>query len=104
MMNEPTTTEVNTCTFRTKDLNQAAFIWCQEGADLVRLDGSGREKRTIIFIFSLAIDEVELGKLIIDYANKKTRVEPQEFCNKQSNLRDLLHGSLAKVTSERKVT
>lgn len=85
--------------FRTKDLNQAAFVWCQEGVILKRLEGvSSRNGRgtTVFFIFELPMPEEELGKLIFEYANRCTVVEPQEFCSKQNNLKDLLHCNLTK--------
>lgn len=87
-----------TCTFRTKDINQAAFIWCQPGAELLRIEGAdkgGRSPKTsIFFVFTLSMDERNLSLLIIQYANRKSTVEPQDYVSRQNNLRDLLHGSL----------
>lgn len=87
-MNKPETS------FRTKDLNQAAFIWCQDGAKLLNVQGSREKGNTIFFIFSLPMTEQDLSVLQIAYANGDTQVEPQQFCAKQNNLRDLLHSSL----------
>jgi len=86
--------------FRTKDLNQAAFIWCQPGAKLKKLVGSQGRGTTVHFIFEIPVTEEDLVTLIMNYANKDTKVEPQEFCSKQSNLRDLLHGSLRRKSTE----
>lgn len=86
-----------TTSFRTKDLNQAAFLWCQPGAVLKKLDAeqsASRSGRSVYFIFVMPMSEVDLGKLIFEYANCQTCVEPQAYCQKQSNLRDLLHGNL----------
>jgi len=80
--------------FRTKDLNQAAFIWCQEGAELEKLEGTKATGTTIYFVFTLPVTDEELRKLQFEYANEKTLVEPQQFIAKQNNLRDLLHSSL----------
>lgn len=75
--------------FRTKDLNQAAFMWCQPGSKLVRLHKS--EGKTIYFRFSLPLNETEIASLIIAYANGDTRVDPLAYSQNQSKLRDLLH-------------
>lgn len=88
--------------FRTKDLNQAAFVWCQPGAELLRLDGASEQGTTIWFVLTLPVSEEELRTLIYDYANRKCRVEPQQFVAQQNNLRDLLHGSLAQADKRRR--
>lgn len=85
-------------TYRTKDLNMAAFIWSQPGANLVKLQGKsskGIKSNTIFFVFEIPIND--LAKLIFDYTNRKTLVEPLEFCTRQTSLRDLLHGGIRKV-------
>lgn len=80
--------------FRTKDIDQAAFIWCVDGAKLERLEGKTGRGTTIFFVFTLPLDERELAKLIFDYANGDTRVEPRKYCQQQDTLRDMLHDSL----------
>mgnify|MGYP003149811017 CR=1 FL=1 len=80
--------------FRTKDIDQAAFIWCQDGSKLERLEGKTGRGTTIFFVFTLAIDERTLAKLIIDYANGDTLVEPKKYCQQQETLRDMLYDSL----------
>ena len=99
----PDATVAERVQFRTKDLNQAAFLWCQPGAELVRLQGSGEGRgTTIYFILTLPITEAELTQLVYDYANGKCHVEPRAFVAQQDNLRDLLHGSLAQNERKRK--
>ena len=80
--------------YRTKDLNQAAFIWCQVGARIAEVQGSSGNGTSIFFKFTLPLTEDQLRALLIAYANGDTRVEPKEFCAKQYNLRDLIHSSL----------
>ena len=80
--------------FRTKDIDQAAFVWCQCGAKLDRLEGKTGRGTTIFFVFTLPVDERDLAKLIINYANGDTRVEPKKYCQQQETLRDMLHDSL----------
>lgn len=82
--------------YRTKDLDQAAFVWLQPGARLVEIRGSSERGSTIFFHFSLPISEPELHDLLFRHANGETVVEPQGFCAKQNKLRDLLHSSLAR--------
>jgi len=90
--------------FRTKDLNQAAFIWCQDGADLMNLQAArqGSNGTTVFFQFSLPISEEQLRELQLNYANGKTTVEPQRFIARQNNLRDLLHSSLGTQVSNKR--
>jgi hypothetical protein len=79
--------------FQTKDLNQAAFIWCQAGVKLSELVQSGG---SVYFKFLLPFEAEGLKKLLIDYSNGDTTVEPTYYADRQSKLRDLLHGSLAR--------
>ena len=89
--------KVESTTFRTKDLNQAAFIWCQEGVDLLKLDANTNRGGTVIhFVFTLMMCEEDVGVLLIEYANGKTQVEPTAYSVNQNKLRDLLHGILGK--------
>lgn len=83
-----------TSDFSTRDINQAAFMWTQPGAALIRMRPEGSKNVTMHFVFRLPLNEQEIGKLIFDYANGKTLVDPLKFVQKQSTLRDLLHTSL----------
>jgi len=90
------TVEIPTIEYRTKDLNQAAFVWSQPTARLVELQGSSDRGTTIHFKFELQMPQDALRRLIFAYTNGETSVEPQAFVAKQNNLRDLLHSSLAR--------
>jgi hypothetical protein len=83
-----------TIPFRTKDLNQAAFIWCQPGTELLKVETTRDKNLIVYFLFGLEISEEGLTQLKFDYANGKTRVEPKMYVEKQNALRDLLHSSL----------
>jgi len=86
---------MNTVDFRTKDLNLAAFLWSQDGVELTKLDGKSQGGgSTVYFAFTLPLSETEFAQLQIDHANGKTTVEPGKFCQRQGQLRDLLHTSL----------
>jgi hypothetical protein len=85
--------------YRTKDLNEAAFLWCQEGTKLVEIEpmSSGRSDRpsdrpeTFFFRFVLDMTDDQLRALMFGYANEDTSVEPQMYVRKQNNLRDRLY-------------
>ena len=85
-------------TYRTKDLNLAAFLWCQPNTNLIKMQGKGGKGTTVFFVFD--IETNDLSKLIFDYTNRKTFVEPLEFCSRQTSLRDLLYGGLKREVPE----
>jgi len=85
-------------TFKTKDLNMAAFLWCIDGARLLCMDGErGRDgkSKTVYFSFEVPMQDEAFHQLQIDYANGDTVVEPTGFCKRQNQLRDLLHDILS---------
>jgi len=88
--------------FGTKDLNEAAFLWCQEGVNLLRVEAAGEGRGiTIFFVFSVDATEEALRQLMFDYRNGATTVEPQRYVQQQNNLRDMLHSSLARTKRKR---
>ena len=90
-------------TFKTKDMNLAAFIWCQPGSKIEKLIGQSQQRKgtTVHFAFTLDCSAEDLHQLQIDYANGDTSVEPKRFCEKQNSLRDLLHSTLGLKTGKR---
>lgn len=102
---ETTSTESESASFTTKDLNHAAFMWCQDKSELVKLNGQKSGSGvTVFFQFKLALSREDLHQLQIDFANGKCRVEPGMFVDRQNKLRDLLHGSLGIQTLRREET
>jgi len=84
--------------FSTKDLNEAAFLWCQEGVNLLRVEASSEGRGiTVYFVFAVDKTEEELRLIMFDYRNGAMRVEPQRYVQQQNNLRDMLHSSLART-------
>lgn len=99
----PKTDNVTSTQFSTKDLNQAAWIWCYTGVELVRLTPQGgRRNVSVHFIFVVPVDQLDLAAMLLEYANGKSRVDPLLFCHKQTTLRDLLHTMLDKVRGNQK--
>lgn len=80
----------NPISFRTRDLNMAAFLFLQDTAEVKELQSTSTGD-TIFFVFNLHITESELAQLQLDYANGKTRVEPLAYNERLNRLRDLLH-------------
>lgn len=74
----------------TPDLNQAAFLWVQDG---VTFDGVYRVGRKVFFKFETDLTSQDLQKLLLDYSNGTTLVEPKSFCAAQFELRGWLHNS-----------
>jgi len=85
---------------QTKDINVAAFLWTCPGVDLVDVVGKSKTSTTMYFVLELPMDTCDLGKLLFEYANGKTRVDPLAFCGRQNQLRDLLHSTLPKKRLE----
>lgn len=86
---------METIPYRTKDLNEAAFIWCQKGSELVKItpetEVGDKIPRIYYFQFNLEMSNADLHKLLLNLANERCTVEPQRFVKKQNNLRDQLH-------------
>lgn len=90
----------NKTEFHTKDLNQAAFIWCQKSAKLVEVIPRSERGTTVHFVFELNLSEQDLSVLILNYANNDTLVDPLDYSQRQSSLRDLLYSCLQKYKSK----
>ncbi len=92
--------------YRTKDLNEAAFMWCQK-ARLVAVEpevkpgGDSTRPETFYFKFDLNMTDEELKVLIFGYANEELLVEPQMYVRKQNNLRDRLYACKRKIAQSR---
>lgn len=91
--------------YRTKDLTEAAFIWCQKDTKLSAVEAQVRDRgsrpETFFFRFELSMTDDDLKSLLFDYANESTMVEPQMFVRKQNNLRDRLYAVKKKKSSSR---
>ena len=93
---EDVNTEAPRSRLRTKDINEAAFLWSQEGAVFLRADGEAGKGTTVFFVVELPLSEVKLTSLMFAYYNSQCKVEPKEFAAKQMELRNILHSSFAR--------
>ena len=87
------THESEVTSYKTKDVNLAAFLWCQDGAVMTGLEGSTRRGMSLYFKFDMPMKDHELAELMLKYANNQCAVEPHMFVQKQNSIRDLLHGT-----------
>ena len=87
--------------YKTKDLNQAAYIWSQPGVSLETMEArvNSKVKGVVYFSFILPFSDKELRVLLMDYTNGKALVDPKLFSSKQSDLREWIHSTLASRTS-----
>lgn len=89
------TTDAHMSTYRTKDMNLAAFLWCQDGAQLERVvpPKEGDTRNTVFFVLSLPIEKTDLDMIVSDYFNRQTIVEPMMFVERQKTIRDMLYNA-----------
>ena len=84
----------------TKDLDEAALFWCQDGAAFVGADPVARKGKgglTVFFRIKVAVEnEDAVRQLRRDYYNGKTLVDPRLFSSRQNDLRNILFAALRK--------
>jgi hypothetical protein len=80
--------------FITKDLREAAFMWCQDGVKLTTMSNKGR---SVYFHFETPFTEEEQTTLMISYANCDTTIEPNFLWEKHSMLRTRLENRLSRT-------
>jgi len=77
--------------FKTKSINQAAWLWCFDEVTLIELQKDEERSPVILFLFEVEMTQAVLSSHILNYANQKCRVEPISFVQNQNKLRDLLY-------------
>lgn len=87
-------------TFSTQDINIAAFIWSQDNCEFECLrPKKDNSSSKIVFNFVFKVDSLSnVRKLVTEYQNEKTMVNPSKFVQKQNFLRDQM-----RLASELKV-
>lgn len=86
-------------TIETKDLDEAAFLWCDDAVKFqcVRsAGGGGRGKQTVFFIFDVSKTEDEVTAMRTGYYNRDARVEPKLHAARLMDVRNVLHESFTK--------
>jgi len=81
---------------KTKDVTEAAYLWCVEDFKFNRLERSQKNKRTVFFIFQTELTEEDAGKVRNSFYNEETLVEPKKFQQRLSDVRNLLYATFGK--------
>jgi len=90
--------------FCTKDLAQAAFLWLQDGVEMVNTTCSGPNGQSVFFHFSIDMSEDDRDKLLFAYANGNATVEPHAFMDYMSRLRVFLSSRYSDGSNRRQVS
>lgn len=83
---------------RTKDVNEAAYVWCDPNVEFIRQETVERANGslTVFFIFS-GLSREDFTSLRQAFYNHKARVEPKMFSSRLSDVRDILNEVLRKM-------
>lgn len=80
---------------RTKDADEAAFLWVQDGFELAGTEMKyGYRKKVLWFVFESSIGEEELSTLMNDYMNGKTLVEPKAYAARRAEVKNLIRENI----------
>lgn len=76
---------------RTKDVDEAAFFWLQNGAELSNVDVKyGFRRKVVWLVFKMPLTEEEFNRLLNDYRNGKTLVEPKAYAEKRGDVSGII--------------
>ena len=77
--------------YKTKDLEEAAFFWVQEKAELSKIETVERiNKKTVWFVFCFDMLENDFNDLKLNYMNGKTLVEPRKYARARADLKSFI--------------
>ena len=76
---------------KTKDADQAAFLWTLDNIDLQRIQKSEGYRKTIVyFVFKTSLSEQQVESILNDYKNGKTLVQPKKYAWKRGQIRQII--------------
>ena len=76
---------------RTKDADEAAFYWMQEGIDLVGVETKKSHWKNVVwFVFRTGMTESGFEAFRTDYRNCKTFVEPKAYAQKRMEVKNII--------------
>ncbi len=80
---------------KTKDADEAAFFWMQNGVEFqsceVRTDYN---RKSLWFIFNVEMSNDDFQQLRNDFRNGKTLVEPKAFIAKRNEVKNLIRENI----------
>lgn len=80
---------------RTKDADEAAFFWVQDGIEFVGTDiYRGYRKKVLWFLFETQMEKNEFEEFRNDYMNGKTLVEPKAYAAKRAEVKNLIRENI----------
>lgn len=87
----PVRQENEMCEIRTKDAEEAAFLWVQRDAELLGTEvRPGRYRDIVWFTFSLPLEKDDLDLLMTNYREGRTLVEPTAYSGKRLEIRHII--------------
>ena len=80
---------------RTKDADQAAFLWTLDNVDFQKIEKTeGYRKAIIYFVFRTDISKETMQNILNDYRNGKTLVQPKKYAWKRSQVRQIIRENI----------
>lgn len=77
--------------FKTKDLEESAFYFVQQGVTLEKVETKdGLRRKVIWFVFSFPMTEDEFFELKFKYLQGKSLVEPIQFSKARAELKQII--------------
>lgn len=78
----------------TKDIEEAAFLMCQEGVEFHRADTKPKANGVAVFFVFQGVEEVSFDKLRREFFNRHALVEPKAYVQALTDIRNVLHDAL----------
>ena len=84
---------MNNITFKTKDVDEAAFFWTMdEKFELTNVETTTHFGRPMVwFNFLTKLSQEELNNLKNDYRNGRCLVEPRKYSYRRSEVKSIIH-------------
>lgn len=80
---------------KTKDADEAAFLWTLDKVDFHKIEKvEGYRKAIIYFVFKTDISESQIQNTLNDYRNGKTLVQPKKYAWKRSEIREIIRENI----------
>lgn len=76
---------------RTKDSQYATFLWTLGDFQMKGIEKvQGYRKKIVYFVFETKLSQEEIDKLLNDYKNGKTLVEPKQYSWKRAEIKEII--------------
>lgn len=76
---------------KTKDSQYATFLWTLGDFQMKGIEKvQGYRKKIVYFVFETKLSQEEIDKLLNDYKNGKTLVEPKQYSWKRAEIKEII--------------